>query len=176
MLSIMFSIYKNLKKALKKHPIFPERIVNPHTTYRSMVQNREYFQRMNDAGKETVASVIYEEIGELLCEMHKRRWRRAEKEWFDVVSVLIRTYFIIKRKKKERYNEIMSYIRYRRMLQFGNIEQTTCLHDCFTCSHNFYTGSIDMCAAGFQPSFGDVCPLDVAKKPEEKEVKDGVQV
>lgn len=171
MWSIMFGIYKNLKKALKKHPTFPERIVNPHTTYRAMVQSREYFQRMNDAGRETVASVINEEVGELLCEMHKRRWRRAEKEWLDVVSVLIRTYFIIKRKKKERYNEIMSYIRYRRMLKVEKTEQTTFLHDCSACPHNNNTGGVVVCAIGFNPSSGGVCPLDVATKKEDANAK-----
>lgn len=171
MLSIMFGIYKNLKRAMKKHPTFPEKIVNPHTTYRAMAQNREYFQRMNDAGRETVASVINEEIGELLCEMHKRRWRRAEKEWLDVVAVLIRTYFIIKRKKKERYNEIMSYIRYRRMLQFNKIEQPMILHDCSMCPHYCHAFGINMCAIGLHSSCGGVCPLDVAKKTEDENAK-----
>jgi len=148
MLSIVFGIYKNLKKAMEKHPTFPERIVNPHTTYRAMVQNREYFQRMNDAGRETVASVINEEICELLCEMHKCRWRRAEKEWLDVVSVLIRTYFIIRRKKKERYNEIMSYRKYRRMLGFNTLLQADLFSDCTACPHHSYSCGIDICSIG----------------------------
>ena len=117
------AIELNLRRAESKHPTFPEIACQKHTTYRSLVQSRDYWRKINDGGRETVTSVLNEEIAELLCELFKKRWGRAEKELLDVIAVCFRLWRVIRRKRKERYNRVVSYLKYKRMLRFNQIQQ-----------------------------------------------------
>lgn len=70
-----------------------------------------------------MASVLEEECAELFCDMYKKRWRRAERELFDIIAVCWRIYKFIRARKREQYNRVASYLRYRRMLQHRQIVQ-----------------------------------------------------
>ena len=117
------AIELNLRMAESKHPTFPEIACHKHTTYRALVQSRDYWRKINDGGRETVTSVLNEEIAELLCELFKKRWGRAERELLDVIAVCFRLWRVIRRKRKERYNRVVSYLKYKRMLRFNQIQQ-----------------------------------------------------
>ena len=117
------AIELNLRRAESKHPTFPEMACQKHTTYRALAQSRDYWRKVNDSGRETVTSVLSEEIAELLCELFKKRWGRAEKELLDVIAVCFRLWRIIRRKRKERYNRVVSYLKYKRMLRYSKIQQ-----------------------------------------------------
>ena len=116
------AIELNLRRAESKHPTFPEIACQKHTTYRALAQSRDYWRKINDGGRETVSSVLNEEIAELLCELFKKRWGRAERELLDVIAVCFRLWRIIRSKRKERYNRVVSYLKYKRMLRFNQIQ------------------------------------------------------
>lgn len=124
MITEAIKIKQNLSRAERKHPKFPELVCARHTTYRSLVQNRDFYTEMNDKGKETIASVLGEEVSELLCEMFKKRWGRAEKELLDVIAVCFRIWKIIRKEKKSRYNKIVSYRKYKKMLEHRTLVQS----------------------------------------------------
>lgn len=117
------AINLNILKAESKHPAFPEMACQKHTTFRALAQSRDYWRKVNDGGRETVASVLNEEIAELLCELFRKRWGRAEKELLDVIAVCFRLWRVIRRKRKERYNRVVSYLKYKRMLRYNQIQQ-----------------------------------------------------
>lgn len=117
------AINLNILKAESKHPVFPELACQKHTTFRALAQSRDYWRKVNDSGRETVTSVLSEEIAELLCELFKHRWGRAEKELLDVIAVCFRLWRVIRRKRKERYNRVVSYLKYKRMLRYNQIQQ-----------------------------------------------------
>ena len=117
------AIELNLRRAESKHPTFPEMACQKHTTYRALAQSVDYWRKVNDCGRETVSSVLNEEIAELLCELFKKRWGRAEKELLDVIAVCFRLWRVIRRKRKEPYNRVVSYLKYKRMLRFNQIQQ-----------------------------------------------------
>lgn len=150
MLKTLIEIIRNYKRALKKHPTFPSVVASPHTTYRSLRMCKEYFQRVNDEKKESISSVLNEETSELMCELFKKRWRRAEKEWIDVISVMIRIYLVIKREKKRKYNEIVSYRRFKRMLRTKTLVQGELFgNECNDkCPHKIVNGSVTVCSVG----------------------------
>ena len=123
MIQEIFRLRRHLKNAVVKHPSFPKSVVLKHTTFNALYKNRDKFRRINDSGNETVASVINEEVSEMLCEMYKGRWHRAEAEWYDCIAVMLRVLKMIKCKKMERINRIASHLRYRRMLEHTTFEQ-----------------------------------------------------
>lgn len=111
------AIIRHVRNAERKHPSFPELIAKKHTTSRAMTQRMNSAKSQNDSGGETISSVLEEECAELMCAMHKRRWRSAESELLDVVAVCWRIYKFIRAKKRERYNRVVSYLRYKMMLE-----------------------------------------------------------
>ena len=117
------AVASHIRKAVHKHPSFPENVVVKHTTYRSLSQRLDSVRLQNDNGRETISSVLDEECAELFCAIYKKRWHKAESELLDVIAVLFRVWKIIKARKRERYNRIASYIRYRRMLRYKYIIQ-----------------------------------------------------
>lgn len=113
-LRLMYRLIKNYRNAIRKHPKFPHKIVKSKTTYLSLRMKKNHYTRQNDEGKETVASVFYEETSELLCELFKKRWRRAEKEWLDVIVVMFRVWFMIQREKAKHEKALKARLKNRR--------------------------------------------------------------
>lgn len=117
------AIALHIRRAERKHPNFPDMVARKHTTFRSLQQRMDAVKTQNDSGAETMASVLEEECAELFCDMYKKRWRRAERELFDIIAVCWRIYKFIRARKREQYNRVASYLRYRRMLQHRQLIQ-----------------------------------------------------
>ena len=90
MWNFAIEIFRHTRKAKRKHPSFPTRIMNAKTTRRAVALKCAYWKSLNDSGKETVNSVLQEEVCELMDSMYSGRWKLALSELYDVIAVLLR--------------------------------------------------------------------------------------
>lgn len=102
MWNFAIEIFRHTRKARRKHPQFPSRIMNAKTTRRAVALKCAYWKSLNDNGKETVNSVLQEEICELMDSMYRGKWKLALSELYDVIAVLLRIRKEIIRTIKDR--------------------------------------------------------------------------
>lgn len=100
MIRTAIGIWRSLRNAKSKHPDFPTKVCNTRTTHKSVRLGCEYWRRQNDGGRESVTSVLNEEVAEMLAEMYAGNWRNAEREWCDVIAVMIRIREHIRRESR----------------------------------------------------------------------------